>query len=171
MEETFKNAEIDIQKLPNFKEVKLNPVSLKLRTKSLVQTAALMILIFGGIGAFLVLNGPDLLIFIAAGVLTVFFAIRITDIILKQKFYGYALREKDIIFRQGYISTQTTIIPFNRIQHSSVNRSFFDKLFGISSLKIYTAGGSGSDMAIPGLTPERAQNLNSAISENISKDE
>lgn len=170
MEEVFENPEISMEELPDFETVTLHPVSLKLRTKSLVQTGVLMLIFLIAAGTFLVINGPDLLVYLILGALLLFFVVRFTDIILKQKFYGYALREKDLIFRQGYISTQTTIVPFNRIQHSAINRSLFDKIFGIASLKIYTAGGSGSDVSIPGLSPERAQELNEVISEKISQD-
>src|SRR5690606_41032422 len=30
---------------------------------------------------------------------------------------GYAVREKDLLYRSGILSTTTTIVPFNRIQH------------------------------------------------------
>ncbi|HLS29702.1 MAG TPA: PH domain-containing protein [Flavobacteriaceae bacterium] len=171
MEEVFRNPEINIEELPDFETVTLHPVSVKLRTKSLVQTSLLFLIIFTAGGIFLFLNGPDILVYIILSALFIFFSLRFADIILKQKYYGYALREKDIIFRQGYITTQTTVVPFNRIQHSAINRSLFDKVFGIASLEIYTAGGSGSDVNIPGLSPERAGELNSVVSEKISKDD
>ena len=80
---------------------------------------------------------------------------------------GYALREQDIIFKRGFLFERTTIVPFNRIQHVSVERSFLDKVLNISTLKVFTAGGSGSDISIPGIIPETATSLKEEVSVRI----
>lgn len=76
---------------------------------------------------------------------------------------SYALRENDIVYQRGYIYRSKTIIPFNRVQHCEVNQGPIDRMFGLSELKIFTAGGSSSDMRIPGLTTETANNLKQFI--------
>jgi len=115
-------------------------------------------------------NEVSILLLVGGGLL-LFFIIRIADIILRQKYYGYAFREKDLAYRRGYLINQVTVIPFNRIQHSSIRRSLLDKAFGIASLKVYTAGGSGSDIEIPGLELNIAENLNEALSKKVADDE
>lgn len=169
MSGNFTNHQIPFEKLPRFEEVSFSPISLRLRTKSLVQLAIFITLVCTGIWYYYSREGFDKISFLILGLIGVFFSIRLIDIFLKQKFYGYAIREKDIVFRSGYISTKTIIIPFNRIQHSAINRTFLDKTFGISTLKIYTAGGSGSDMGIPGLLPDEAIQLNQIISSKVSE--
>jgi len=169
MQEKFTNEQIQLSDLPDFEEVNFQPVSKKLRTKSLIQLSILTLIFLVGASLFFMTDGFGFLNLFIVLLFVIFLGIRFLDVILKQKYYGYALREKDILFRKGYIQTQITIIPFNRIQHSAINRSFFDKLFGISSLKIFTAGGSGSDMDIPGLLPEIANELNSAVSKKVSE--
>lgn len=80
---------------------------------------------------------------------------------------GYALREQDIIYKRGFLFERITIVPFNRIQHVSVERSFLDKILNISSVKVFTAGGSGSDISIPGIYPDTATSVKEEISARI----
>ncbi len=81
---------------------------------------------------------------------------------------GYAVREKDILFRHGIISTTTTIIPFNRIQHVAIHEGFFSRMYDLSELQIYTAGGSSSDLHIPGLPKEEAEQIKTYLLNQIS---
>ena len=62
-----------------------------------------------------------------------------------------------------------TIIPFNRIQHISTSVGILDKFFKIANLNIFTAGGSGSDINIPGLTPEIAARLKDKIAHHLTE--
>ncbi|WP_372755166.1 PH domain-containing protein [Mariniflexile sp.] len=72
----------------------------------------------------------------------------------------YALREKDIVFSKGYLQVTTTILPFNRVQHVEISRSLLERKFNLSTLKIYTAGDSGSDLSIGGLSQNDAEAIN-----------
>ena len=76
---------------------------------------------------------------------------------------GYAVREQDISYKTGLFFKTKTLIPFNRIQHSEVKQGPIERLFGIASLHIFTAGGSSSDLTIPGLTMEEANHLKQFI--------
>lgn len=76
---------------------------------------------------------------------------------------GYALREKDITYKSGLIFFHMTSVPFNRIQHCEVNQGPLARLFDLASVKVYTAGGSSSDLAVSGLTKENAQKLRDFI--------
>lgn len=171
MSEVYSNSEISIDALPRFEQVQFNPVSMRLRSKNMVVVSIpFMLFLVAFLIGFLWLPGSIFLV-LAACLLGFIFLIRYVDVWLKQKFYGFAIREKDIIYRRGYIVSKTTVIPFNRIQHSSISRSLLDKWFGLSSLKIYTAGGSGSDMRIPGLIPEQAKGLNEVLSQKVAEHE
>jgi membrane protein YdbS with pleckstrin-like domain len=105
------------------------------------------------------------------GLIILFFVFRFWNNYKIQKSLGFAIRERDMIYKRGYIFNKTTVIPFNRVQHASISRDIWDKLLGISSLKIFTAGGSGSDIGIPGLQPELALKLKEAIAVKISQDD
>ena len=82
---------------------------------------------------------------------------------------GYLVREQDISFQRGLITYKLTTVSFNRIQHVEVNQGILEKIFGLSSVKVYTAGGSASDLSIPGLPAADAQKLKAFLSDKISK--
>jgi len=82
---------------------------------------------------------------------------------------GYLVREQDISFQRGIITYKLTTVPFNRIQHVEVNQGIMAKIFKLSSVKLYTAGGSASDLSIPGLPADDAQKLKAFLSDKISK--
>jgi len=81
---------------------------------------------------------------------------------------GYAVREKDLLYRSGILSTTTTIVPFNRIQHIAVNEGAFSRMYGLAAVEIFTAGGSSSDLSITGIEKEKAYQLKEFLMENIT---
>ncbi|WP_373056104.1 PH domain-containing protein [Zunongwangia sp. H14] len=169
--ESFKNEIIALDSLPGFQEVPYNPVSGELLSKHLIQLSSWLLAV-AAFCIFLFYNQQE--DWLTAGIALVAFVIfcfLYFNVWKMQKVYGYCLREKDIIYRRGYIITKTTVISFNRIQHVSISRGILDKLFKIATLKIFTAGGSGSDISIPGLKPELARNLKEALVRKISEDD
>jgi len=84
---------------------------------------------------------------------------------------SYAVRQHDLMYRSGLIFRKTTVIPYNRIQHSEVHQGVIERQFGLARLAIYTAGGSQSDLTIPGLTKERAEQMRTFVSEKVASDE
>ncbi len=84
---------------------------------------------------------------------------------------GYQLRERDIIFRNGLWWQEETVVPFVRVQHSEVTQGPLGRIFGYSKLKLYTAGGSKSDLSIPALRTETAQKLEHFVSQKAGTDE
>jgi len=84
---------------------------------------------------------------------------------------SYLMRDKDISYQSGIIFYQNTTVPFNRIQHVEINQGALAKIFKLASLKIYTAGGSASDLSIPGLKPDTAAQLKEFLSKTIAEHE
>jgi len=97
------------------------------------------------------------------------FSFTMTFIGFKRK--QYALRERDIIYKSGVLWRSNVVIPFNRIQHAEVSQGPLDRLFNLSRLKVYTAGGSSSDLAIPGLLPLEAERIKYFILNRTVSDE
>jgi membrane protein YdbS with pleckstrin-like domain len=87
------------------------------------------------------------------------------------KVKSFGIRQHDILYKSGLIFRTTTIIPFNRVQHVEIKTGPIDRSFGLASLKIYTAGGSQSDLNIPGLNPEMAQKVKELIINKTAMDE
>ncbi len=166
--ENFSNDPIDINLLPKFEDVDYTGISGNYLIKSNIQTGIFLIFVLIAWGVFWYYDAGIQNLQLAAGIIILFFAFRFWNNYKMQANYGYALRDKDLLYRRGFIVNTVTVIPFNRIQHVSVSRDFFDKILNISSLQIFTAGGGGSDVNIPGLEPTLAVNLKEALSKKLS---
>lgn len=167
--DVFTNESLDVASLPRYEEVQLNPLSPKYLVKLNIGTGISMLIFLAGLVIAYSFLEPYRYLFPFAGILFLlffFWSFFSNYQLLKRS--GYALRERDIIFKRGYLFVRTTIVPFNRVQHVSVERGVIDKLLNISTLKVFTAGGSGSDVSIPGLEPEKATSLKEEISDRIA---
>lgn len=76
---------------------------------------------------------------------------------------GYALREHDILYKSGVFWHTVSAIPFNRIQHVEKSSTPLDRRFELSTLQLFTAGGSGGDLKIHGLPAASAEKLRTYI--------
>jgi membrane protein YdbS with pleckstrin-like domain len=81
---------------------------------------------------------------------------------------AYALREKDIHYRSGWLVLRIAACPFNRIQHCSVHAGILERKYGLSTVLIYTAGTQGADIRIPGLKEPAALALRDFIMKNAT---
>ena len=63
-----------------------------------------------------------------------------------------------------------TVVPLVRVQHLDVIRGPLDKMFGVASLVVHTAGTHNSIVAVPGLSPERAAAIRDVIREHVRTD-
>jgi membrane protein YdbS with pleckstrin-like domain len=171
--ENFSNSIIVPENLPSIEKKTFN-----LLDKSYLKILYIRIVVFflfsvGGFVTFILVSEgiPGLAIVIISLVLAcvVISSLLITILGFPRK--GYLVRENDISFQKGIITYKLTTIPFNRIQHVEVNQGVLAKMFKLSSLKLFTAGGNASDLSIPGLPQEVAQNLKAFLSEKISEHE
>ncbi len=169
----FVNNSIDLNDLPDFESVHLE-ISEKNYFKKMVMQWAIFCLVYSLI--LLALMNAKWGIPIWIFKLSSFFAFSfvLIGVFLSFKRYksiGYALRQKDVIFQRGWLIKKTTVIPFNRIQHVASKQSFLDKKLGLAVLRIYTAGGSGSDISIVGLLPKEALKIKEFIIQLIDAEE
>ena len=72
---------------------------------------------------------------------------------------GYLVRERDVVYRSGWWSQTVTAVPFSRIQHSEIQQGPLGRWLGHCALKLYTAGASGANLEIPGLSMATARNI------------
>ena len=80
---------------------------------------------------------------------------------------GFALRDKDILYKTGVFWRTVTAIPFNRIQHVEKSSTPLDRRYQLSTLQLFTAGGSGGDLEIHGLPANSAEDLRTFILEKV----
>lgn len=167
--EIFKNEALEINSLPKYEEAELNSFAPKYLLKRNISTTIWFIVVAAGI--FVAYNFAEafrvFVPFIAGAFLLLFLWSYYSNYQWFRK-SGYAVREHDMIFKRGFLFEKTTVVPFNRVQHVSTNRGVMDKMLNLSSLNIFTAGGSGSDVALPGLFPETANSLKEALAARMS---
>ena len=137
-----------------------------------IRIAVFILILAGAFTAFLILieeKVPTLVLIIIISILIFIIAYPVLITVFGFSRKGYLVREKDLSYQKGLITYKLITVPFNRIQHVEVNQGILAKFFKLSSVKIYTAGGNASDLSIPGLPTEIAQNLKSFLSERISE--
>lgn len=83
--------------------------------------------------------------------------------IITSRAKGYLLREHDMSFYSGALFKVITIQPFTRLQHIEITRGPLERMFGLATLKLFSAGGSQHTMAIPGLLLAQAEDLRGRI--------
>ncbi|HET8838809.1 MAG TPA: PH domain-containing protein [Flavobacteriaceae bacterium] len=168
--ENFTNTPIELTSLPDYEKVDFQPISRKYLVKVLLSTMFFLVAILIGWGFLFYLNWNSTYIFGILFLILTWFVFAFWNVFKLQNNYGFALREKDILYRRGFLVNKITVVPFNRVQHVSTTRGILDKKLGIATLKIFTAGGSGSDINIPGLKPDLALRLKEAVSKKVSAD-
>lgn len=167
--ENFSNNSIDLASLPQYENVEFHPISGKYLLKSNLQTGIFLAVVLIGLAVLVYYEFSFNTLLLALVGILLFFAFRFWNNYKMQQNYGYALREKDILYRRGFFVNSITVIPFNRIQHASISRDALDKLLDISSIQIFTAGGSGSDISIPGLKPDLALRVKETLAGKLSE--
>lgn len=55
---------------------------------------------------------------------------------------------------RGVMFRVESVVPYTRIQHVDTEQGPLERLLGLSHVTVHTASGSGSNLTIPGLTPE-----------------
>jgi membrane protein YdbS with pleckstrin-like domain len=167
----FSNKQLDLASLPKYESVAFSSVSPNYLIRINIQTGIFMLVLSIGLGVLWFFQLNHLQSGLIFALVLIAFIFRFWNNYKLLQSLGYAIREKDIIYKRGFVFNKITVIPFNRVQHASISRGVWDKILGISSLNIFTAGGSGSDITIPGLEPEMALQLKEAIAVKISNNE
>jgi uncharacterized protein len=71
---------------------------------------------------------------------------------------------------RGWLFHVDTVVPLVRVQHIDVTRGPLEKMFGIATLVVHTAGTHNSIVTLPGLAPERAAQIRDIIREHVRTD-
>ena len=169
--ENFSNETINLQELPKFEEVQLKPLQKKYFQVMLVNFFVLFGLIFIGYILIFTLNPFEWKQMFINGILPVIILVCIASFFyIKSSFSkkGFAFRTHDAIYKSGLISESTTVVPFNRVQHVALHQGFIARNLGLASIELFTAGGSSSDLEIPGLLLEEAQQIKNMVSQKIN---
>ena len=76
---------------------------------------------------------------------------------------GYYKGEFDLVFKQGLWWKKQTALSYSRIQHIDITHGPIERKYKMATIKFFTAGGSLSDLKIPGLPKEKAEAIRKEI--------
>jgi len=86
--------------------------------------------------------------------------------VLWVKLFGFQLNESEVKIEKGVISKSYDSIPYSRIQNVGIERSLLERILGISTVDIQTAGGTHYGKAegnIPGVDKHVAEQVREDI--------
>ena len=85
--------------------------------------------------------------------------------VLRYRRWRFELQADALYLERGVLTRVRTVVPFVRVQHVDTQRSPVERLLGLSSVVVYTAGSRSADVTVPGLTPDRADELQARLRE------
>lgn len=164
----FTNETIDIKQLPKYEETALTAPASKYWQVMLINLIIFTLLSGGGLAILILIDEKmraNWAIFIGLFVLIIIVLFFLYWASFKRR--GFALREKDIIYKSGVIAETTTIVPLNRIQHVALNEGMLSRIFKLGTLHVYTAGGSSGEVSIAGIDIEKAKAIKEALVQRL----
>lgn len=156
----FTNENIDLNKLPQYQEITLTAPHPNYWKVILINIFIFLFLTGAGLTVFLALNDevkPQRLFIIGGYLIIAILIFVLYRASFKKR--GFALREKDIVYKSGIIRETTTIVPLNRIQHVALDEGIFSRIFKLGKLQIFTAGGQSGHLHIGGIEVEKARSI------------
>jgi membrane protein YdbS with pleckstrin-like domain len=96
---------------------------------------------------------------VPVAVFAVFLLVGVGAALLRYRAWRYEVRDDALYLERGVFTRVRTVVPFVRIQHVDSSRGPAERLIGLASTVVYTAGSRGADVTIPGLTPAGADDL------------
>lgn len=79
--------------------------------------------------------------------------------VARYRSWRYVVQPDAIYLERGVLTRTRTVVPFVRIQHVDSSRSPAQRVLGLASTVVYTAGTRGADVTVPGLTAADAADL------------
>lgn len=162
---------VDIELLPQIEKADLKPISplyLKVLRIELLISFTVLLLIAVSCIYFIRSLQQQQWVFLILGI---WFLLAVLQWFIQQRAFhvmAYAVREKDVLFRSGWIVRKIRTCPFNRIQHSSISSGPLERRYGLSTLILYTAGTDDSDVRITGLPASEAVALKEWINKKVT---
>ena len=116
---------------------------------------------FGGAAAAALIAGGPLLLIVFLG---------LAWPSLSWRYFGFSLREHDLLVQRGVLYRRRTSIPVSRIQHVETRQGPFERMLGLSRVLVYTASGFSAEGSIPGLDTQRAEELRDTLAQRGEDD-
>jgi len=167
---SFTNQVIPSTQIPKYQTVPLEPVEASYKTVLYISWSIFFAILFSVLLPMFILIEPlqtKWIIFSASGAILLWIITLIAFIEIGFKNLAWALREKDIQFKKGWLFQTTHIIPFNKVQHCKLVSGPIARKFGLASIRINTAASNNIDISIKGLKHETAEQIKAFIMEKL----
>ena len=168
----FSNTSISPEDLPSVEFLEYQPLHPEYRQIMILRVLVFNAVLLVGLILYVAFNGVALH---WIGVIGISFLLLVgVQILIAYRnfaYKGYAIRQHDLVYTSGWLFRKWTAISFNRIQHSEVSQGLIERMFDLSTLEVFTAGGSSSDLKIGGLPDKTAHQLRNFITKKIARDE
>ncbi len=76
--------------------------------------------------------------------------------VLRYRSWGFEMKEDHLYLEHGVFKKVKSMVPYVRVQHIDTQRNVIERIAGLSSVVVFTAGSRGADVTLPGLLPEDA---------------
>jgi membrane protein YdbS with pleckstrin-like domain len=105
----------------------------------------------------------ELGLWVGPAVFAVFAVLGVSYALARYRVWRFDIEADAVTLERGVITRVSSVVPFVRVQHVDTQRGPVERLAGLSSVVVYTAGSRGADVTIPGLTPERADAMQAEL--------
>ena len=170
--EIFTNEQVFIDDLPAVEHIDFVPIEKEHRTIQVIAWTIFFVIVLIGLNiVFWQAETPVTPWLLAVGGWLTLGILQYIMIFRAHKFKGFALRRYDLTYRKGWLYKKEVTVPYRRIQHVDVKQGFIERQYGLAKLNLYTAGGNSSDLTVPGLRIDDAQQFKSYIIGVMRNDE
>lgn len=83
---------------------------------------------------------------------------------------GYQMGGDRLRIVRGLLFRSDTVVPFGRVQHIDVDQGPLERLYGLATLTVHTAGTHNSSVHLPGLANDDAVAMREEIRAHIRRD-
>lgn len=83
--------------------------------------------------------------------------------LLASRAKAYVFGDNHLDYFSGVVFRSVTVQPFSRLQHMEITRGPLQRVFGLATLKLFSAGGAQQAVAVPGLPLNEAEQLRGSI--------
>jgi membrane protein YdbS with pleckstrin-like domain len=97
------------------------------------------------------------------GVFLVLLAIGVLHVFLRYRAWRFEVRDDTLYIERGVLVNVRTVVPYVRVQHVDARRGPIERLLGLGSVVVFTAGSRGADVSIPGLVAQRADDVQETL--------
>ena len=164
----YHNPHIPIATIPQFQEIPLQRVEPDYKKVLYFNWSIVFILVIGILVAVFISNNElHTWWAVTIAVITVVSSMAITTASIEIGFKNrsWALRDKDFLFKYGWLFQSTHIIPFTKVQHCILKTGPISRRYKLASLRFMTAASHQRDISINGLSQIDAEKIKGWIME------